>query len=164
MINTRDSSDENKGIVGAYEETKEEIIVAQTIGKLDEIKQLKFKISDSVIYVAGSEDILPKITEWDMNILETIIQEIDSCEESAGGQVETGSVISYSSAISKKISDEEILLAFQQKYSYLSESSNMQNITNRIVEELIIINDSDDPSERSQVLDDNLPSEEEKEN
>ena len=78
------------------------------------------------------------------------------------GQVETGSVISYSSAILKKISDEEILLAFQQKYSYLSDSSNMQNITNRIVEELIIINDSDDPSERSQVLAGDLPSEEEK--
>ena len=125
MINTRDSSDENKGIVRAYEETKEEVIVAQIISKLDEIKLLKYKIYDSVIYVAGSEEILPKITEWDMNILETIIQEIDSCEESADRQIETGSIISYSSGISKKISDEEILLAFQQKYSYLSDSSNM---------------------------------------
>ena len=138
--------------------------MAKTIGKLDKIKQLKCKIFDSAIYFADPDDILPKITEWDMNILETIIQEIDSYEESAGGQVETGLVISYSSTISKKISDEEILLAFQQKYSYLSDSSNMQNITNRIVEELIIINDSDDLSERSQVLADNLPSEEEKEN
>ena len=163
MKNTVDTSNDNKRFIRACEETKEEITVAQTVSKPAEIKQLKCKINHSFIYVSGSEDILPKITEWDLDTLKTVVQEIDSCEESAGGKAETGSAISCPSAILKKISDEEILLAFQQKYSCLADSSNMQSIMNRIAEELIIINDSDDPLERSWIPADNLQSEVEEE-
>ena len=106
MKNTVDTSNDNKWFIRACEETKEEITVAQTVSKPAEIKQLKCKINDSFIYVAGSEDILPKITEWDLDTLKTVVQGIDSCEESAGGQAETGSAISCPSAISKKISDD----------------------------------------------------------
>ena len=136
-------------IIRTIEKTKEKVIVSMSSTPSDCIKKLNLKLCDSAKNVAGSGDILAIIMTWDNSAIEIIAEEIESWEKDKDRQADTISSVSFPNIISKKISDDDSLLTFQQKYSKLSDNANIQSITSKMYSDLVIMDDSSNIRERS---------------
>ena len=136
-------------IIRTYEKMKEKVIVSISSTSSDGIKKLNWKLCDSAIYVASFEDILATIMTWNDSDIEIIAEEIESWEKDKDRQVDTISSVSFPNIISKKIFDDNVLLTFQQKYSWLSDNANIHSITSKMYSDLVIMDDSSNIRERS---------------